>query len=85
MRAQPDSFILVPSFKYIATIPAQDDLVLLQLITALQDLETETNFAYHIKELGWDKAVSSRARGLSRAIANRACLGFALLEDVLVR
>ncbi|KAK4058344.1 hypothetical protein OIO90_000502 [Microbotryomycetes sp. JL221] len=51
----PSSFICVPEFKYLATIAPQDDTVLLQLIAALDDLTTETNFPYHIKEYGWDR------------------------------
>ncbi|ORY48421.1 hypothetical protein BCR35DRAFT_327301 [Leucosporidium creatinivorum] len=53
MRAQPHNFILVPKFSYRSTVAAADDQFLLMMVAALKDLETETNFAYHIKEMGW--------------------------------
>ncbi|KAM0788315.1 hypothetical protein ACM66B_001458 [Microbotryomycetes sp. NB124-2] len=55
MVKQPHSFILVPAFEYISSTPADQDLVLLELVAALDDLLTETNFPYHIKQFDWDK------------------------------
>ncbi|KAK4051911.1 hypothetical protein OIV83_002616 [Microbotryomycetes sp. JL201] len=55
MIKQPQSFILVPAFEYLSTIPPDQDTVLLQLIAALDDLLTETNFPFHIKQFKWDQ------------------------------
>ncbi|GAA5918973.1 hypothetical protein JCM1841_002667 [Sporobolomyces salmonicolor] len=53
MRKQPKKFILVPSLLYRSTIRPRDDLFLLPMIAVLKDLETESNFAYHIQQMNW--------------------------------
>ncbi|KAM0752240.1 hypothetical protein T439DRAFT_333439 [Meredithblackwellia eburnea MCA 4105] len=55
MKAQPNNFVLAPSFHYKTTINFTDDQFLLMMIAILEDLTTESNFAAHIKELGWDQ------------------------------
>ncbi|KAM0747279.1 hypothetical protein T439DRAFT_336696 [Meredithblackwellia eburnea MCA 4105] len=54
MAAQPNNFIMAPSFHYKTTVNFTDDQFLLMMIAVLEDLTTESNFAAHIKELGWD-------------------------------
>ncbi|GAA5984931.1 hypothetical protein JCM5350_000066 [Sporobolomyces pararoseus] len=51
MAKQPYSFIAVPKLEYKSVVRPADDLFLLLVIAVLKDLETETNFAYHIKEM----------------------------------
>ncbi|GAA5932399.1 uncharacterized protein JCM15063_001212 [Sporobolomyces koalae] len=54
MAKQPYNFIHLPTQDYKSAEPQADDLVLLLMIAVLRDLETETNFANHIKEMGWN-------------------------------
>ncbi|GAA6062380.1 hypothetical protein JCM10212_003189 [Sporobolomyces blumeae] len=54
LAKQPYNFIHVPRLLYKSTVSPADDMFLLLAIAALKDLETETNFAYHIKEMGWN-------------------------------
>ncbi|BGP38779.1 hypothetical protein JCM10449v2_002716 [Rhodotorula kratochvilovae] len=53
MKKQPANYILVPQLTYKSTTRPRDDQFLLLMIAVLKDLETETNFAYHIKEMDW--------------------------------
>ncbi|GAA5903151.1 hypothetical protein JCM5296_003354 [Sporobolomyces johnsonii] len=53
MKKQPKNFILVPSLHYKSPVSPRDDLFLLLMIAVLKDLETESNFAYHIQKMEW--------------------------------
>ncbi|GJN87564.1 hypothetical protein Rhopal_000518-T1 [Rhodotorula paludigena] len=55
MALQPYNHIFVPRIEYKSNVRPCDDQILLYMIAALKDLETETNFAYHIKEMEWNK------------------------------
>ncbi|GAA5848481.1 hypothetical protein JCM3766R1_005661 [Sporobolomyces carnicolor] len=52
MAKQPYSFIHVPSIEFKSESNPLDDMFLLLAVAVLRDLETEINFAYHIKEMG---------------------------------
>ncbi|GAA5878428.1 hypothetical protein JCM8547_003598 [Rhodosporidiobolus lusitaniae] len=52
---QPQNLVLVPRLDYKSTTRPRDDQFLLLMIAVLKDLETESNFAYHIKQFDWDK------------------------------
>ncbi|GAA6014175.1 hypothetical protein JCM10207_006122 [Rhodosporidiobolus poonsookiae] len=54
MRKQPGNYILVPRLEYKSTVRPRDDQFLLLMIAVLKDLETETSFPAHIKEMRWN-------------------------------
>ncbi|GAA5838993.1 hypothetical protein JCM3766R1_004550 [Sporobolomyces carnicolor] len=55
MAKQPYNFIRVPILEYKSVVRPVDDMFLLLVIAVLKDLETETNFAYHIKQLKYNE------------------------------
>ncbi|GAA5885280.1 hypothetical protein JCM16303_005984 [Sporobolomyces ruberrimus] len=83
MAKQPFSFIHVPRIDYKSSVLPQDDMFLLLMIAVLRDLETETNFANHIKELKYNEpeiwtAKDSKTTGFRNAVlhnAVRICAG----------
>ncbi|BGP06848.1 hypothetical protein JCM10049v2_002674 [Rhodotorula toruloides] len=52
---QPFNYILCPETEYLSSVAPADDIFLLLAIACLKDLETESNFAAHIKEFDWHK------------------------------
>ncbi|GAA5826070.1 hypothetical protein JCM3770_005230, partial [Rhodotorula araucariae] len=54
MKKQPFSYVLAPELTYKSTTRPREDQFLLLMIAVLKDLETETNFAYHIKDMEWN-------------------------------
>ncbi|GAA5914645.1 uncharacterized protein JCM6883_001027 [Sporobolomyces salmoneus] len=83
MAKQPYSFIHVPRLDYKSVVRPVDDMFLLLMIAILKDLETETNFAYHIKDMKYNDldtwtskstdAVNERNHMLNNAV--RICAG----------
>ncbi|GAA5916622.1 uncharacterized protein JCM6883_007141 [Sporobolomyces salmoneus] len=83
MAKQPYNFIHVPRLDYKSVVRPVDDMFLLLMIGILKDLETETNFAYHIKQRSYndldtwisqdEEAVNDRNKMLSAAV--RICAG----------
>lgn len=51
-----------------------DDMFLLLVIAVLKDLETETNFAYHIKEMAFNKPTVWAAKDSSSVDERNAML-----------
>ncbi|GAA5969771.1 hypothetical protein JCM11641_008037 [Rhodosporidiobolus odoratus] len=54
-KKQPANFLLVPRLDYKSTTRPRDDQFLLLMIAVLKDCETESNFAYHISQMEWNK------------------------------
>ncbi|GAA5975689.1 hypothetical protein JCM10908_005244 [Rhodotorula pacifica] len=55
MKLHPFSFVLAPRVDYVQEDDPSEDSFLLLMIAVLRDLESETNFAYHIKEIEYNK------------------------------
>ncbi|GAA6027890.1 hypothetical protein JCM8097_001767 [Rhodosporidiobolus ruineniae] len=83
-KLQPSNVVLVPQIQYKSTTRPDSDQFLMHAIAVLKDLETESNFAYHIKEMGWhtgtvftsadEKAVNERNSYLCNAM--RICADY---------
>ncbi|BGP14756.1 hypothetical protein JCM10213_004305 [Rhodosporidiobolus nylandii] len=52
---QPANVLLVPRLDYKSTIRPRDDQFLLLMVAVLKDLETESNMAFHIQQMEWNK------------------------------
>ncbi|GAA5867202.1 hypothetical protein JCM3774_002372 [Rhodotorula dairenensis] len=55
MKKQPYNYVLAPQLTYMSNEDAARDSFLLLMIAVLRDFESETNFTYHIKEMGYNK------------------------------
>ncbi|GAA6012551.1 hypothetical protein JCM11491_005430 [Sporobolomyces phaffii] len=55
MAKQPYNFIQVPKLEYKSDVRPVDDMFLLLVIAVLKHLETESNFAYHIRDMKFNK------------------------------
>jgi hypothetical protein len=55
MKKQPFNFVIAPAMTYIQSGDAARDSFLLLMIAVLRDFESESNFAYHIKKIEYNK------------------------------
>ncbi|GAA5950108.1 hypothetical protein JCM3765_004199 [Sporobolomyces pararoseus] len=74
MAKQPYNFIAVPKLEYKSVVRPADDMFLLLVIAVLKDLETETNFAYHIKEMEFNEEKTWTAQDSSSVAERNAML-----------
>lgn len=78
MKKQPFNYIIAPSMKYISgDNPARDSFLLI-MIAVLHYLESETNFAHHIKQEGYNKLDFWTGESLTRVNQRNALLAGAL-------